>query len=159
MTPIPQPIESYQTRILCMTSLLFYIPFLSALYLRYKACNVNCRNHKKITTVGQALGILSCITGTCSILYWHNQNHNSWRYYLDLCMAKTSGVVFFINGYMYIWVPYKRRIAYILCFSSICTYCLSNNWYSAGRSEWYIWHGLMHIFTITGQTWVIQCIL
>ena len=160
MNPLPLPlplpqIEPYQTRILCMTSMLFYLP---TIYMIYKRSHKYQIKHQINNTVGQTLGILSCITGTCSILYWHDQNHDSWRYHLDLFMAKFTGVVFFINGHMYILIPYKRYIAYILSVSVIGSYYLSNSWYLEGSSIWYLWHGLMHISTNIGCIHILQSV-
>ena len=159
--PIIQP---YQMQILCNTSMLFFLPFMySMLYKDIHKMSLRLPSSEiilpiKNNDIKYTLGFISYITGICSMLYWHDQNHDSWRYYLDLYMAKFSGICFFINGYMYILSPYKRRIAYTLCLSTIGFYYLSNTQYFEGKNDWYIWHGIMHMFTIVGQTWVIHCI-
>lgn len=146
-------ITQFQSRILSLTSTLFYVPFLFTIYRR-----IAKQGHKQITHVGQWLGVLSCITGTCSLLYWHDQCHDSWRYYLDLTMAKVSGIAFFVCGYRYIMGTYKRGLAYALCGSTVGFYHLSNTCYLQGSPYWVICHGFMHLFTSLGQTYVIHAI-
>jgi hypothetical protein len=156
MSTILPTITPLQSRILCMTSTLFYVPFLFTIYRRVVKQGYYGKGHTRIITVGQWLGVLSLITGTCSILYWQNQSHDSWRYYLDLTMAKTSGIAFFVCGYRYISGSYRRVLGYTLCGTTVGFYHLSNSWYLQGSPYWVICHGFMHLFTCCGQTYVIH---
>jgi hypothetical protein len=155
MSVLPQ-ITPFQSRILCMTSTFFYVPFLFTIYRRVVKQGYYGNGHTRIITVGQWLGVLSLITGTCSMLYWQNQSHDSWRYYLVLTMAKVSGVTFFICGYRYITGSYRRIWGYTLCGSTLGFYHLSNSWYLQGSPYWVVCHGLMHFFTCCCQTYTIH---
>ena len=174
-------IEPYQSRIICMTSGLFYGPFLYTIYRRRRNVLQDYLNRKRIgsvegdqmfpshpipshpipsqnITVGQWLGIVSFISGTCSIIYWQNPRHDSMRYYIDLSTAKITGVVYFFAGYKYVIGKYRRNIGYGLLTAIIISYHMSNTWYSLGQDQWYLWHMVMHFVTNVNCIHILNCV-
>ena len=137
-------IEKYQTRILCTTSFLFYTP---TLFVIYNYHHNHLKKQQRQNTIAKWLGILSFATGTCSILYWQDQKHDSWKYYLDLSMSKFSGIIYFATGFKYVVTSYNRNICYGLLSTLLFSYHMSNRWYLQGFRQWYLWHGLMHVST------------
>ena len=172
-------IEPYQSRIICMTSGLFYGPFLYSIYRRRRNVLQDYLNRKKIepgirpepdtsdqmqmfpsqnNTVGQWLGIVSFISGTCSIIYWQNPRHDSMRYYIDLSTAKITGVVYFLAGYKYVTGKYKRNIGYGLLTAIMVSYHMSNTWFLMGQDQWYLWHMIMHFVTNVNCIHILNCV-
>lgn len=107
-------------------------------------------------TIAKWLGILSFVTGSCSVIYWQDQKHYSWKYYLDLSMAKFFGIVYFVTGWKYVVTAYKRNICYGLLSTLLFSYHMSNSWYLQGFRQWYLWHGLMHLSTNIGCIHILQ---
>lgn len=175
-----QKIEPYQSRIICLSSCLFYMPFLYTIYQRRRNVLQDYLNRKRIgsgigpgegdqmqmipshliqnNTVGQWLGIVSFISGTCSIIYWQNPRHDSMRYYIDLSTAKITGVVYFFAGYKYVIGKYKRKIGYGLLTAIMVSYHMSNTWFLIGKDQWYLWHMVMHFVTNVNCIHILNCV-
>ena len=99
------------------------------------------------------LPAVSIITSIASICHWHRPSCKQ-RLILDLVVAKSSGIIYFIYGYSSIQGN-LRMIGYgnLLCLLSF--YHLSHSLYSMNTSSWMWSHMIFHGFTTFGQFLVV----
>jgi hypothetical protein len=96
--------------------------------------------------------LILIITSLVSANYWRNPEHGLRRN-LDIMLAKTTFVIFFIDGIYFvktnIVLAYLILIAMVYCFFS--SGCLSSIRYT----KWYYYHASFHFLVMSEQMLII----
>lgn len=100
------------------------------------------------------LPVVSIVTSIASISHWHQPLCNK-RHILDLVVAKSAGLIYFIYGYSSIQGN-LRMIGYTNLLCLLSAYQLSHSLYSMNSSLWLWSHMIFHGFTAFGQFLVIS---
>jgi hypothetical protein len=120
----------YETQYLVLSSLLFIIPSIYALY--------NC-----IYSISIIL-LLTCIV-SCN--YWYKATY-SWRRDLDIIFAKISFIIFFLLGIINVKCDMNNLIPYCGIILLFICYNLSNKLHIKKYKYWFIFHVLFHLIMV-----------
>ena len=123
---------------LITSSSLFFVPMLVGIY----------KGHR-------ILPMFTLVSTCASISYWINPIPGT-RLYVDLVTSKTSGVVYFLYGILYLESTQLKVIGWIDLFLLILSYQGSCSFYNSPHH--YLWipcHMMFHYFSALGQILVL----
>jgi hypothetical protein len=144
-----------ETRWLCLSSSLFFI---SAIY---GSVNKITLLYPPLTSRFNQCNFYTLVLTFCGLIsanYWYYPVYFSWSRTLDLIFAKFSFFVFTASGIYYLRTPVYVLAGYSNLFLISYFYWCSNNLYSAGKDNWFIYHGLFHFFMMIVQLIILKSI-
>lgn len=98
------------------------------------------------------LGILSCMAGFVSIMYWAFPH--KYVLIVDKTTSVTLLVAYCIYAAVYVRGFFNVFLVWMLCLLSALFYHLSVTLYENKRDNWIVFHALFHTTAFIGQTYV-----
>lgn len=98
------------------------------------------------------LGILSCIAGFTSIMYWAFPH--KYVLIVDKITSITALVAYSIYAAVYVRGLFNVFLVWLLCLLAALFYHLSVTLYENNRENWIVFHTLFHTTAFLGQTFV-----
>ena len=136
------PVSLHDRKYLVITSFLFFIPALRALYFQVPL-----------------LGTMSFLTGCASLNFWAF-GLNNWRLTLDKTVAYSTTVCYYLTVFSHVIRGIAKGpllIAYLLI--TLCAaQSFSKSWekWNMGCSTWIIYHMLFHVSIVIGNILVVE---
>ena len=103
-------------------------------------------------------GVVSAVTTAVSVNYWRNAVEG-YRRTADLITAKTSFVIYFFFGCMYIRDPVLLAIGVPGCVCIIFCYAMSSRYWALDLPHWKWFHMMFHLFVALEQFLVLYGII
>jgi hypothetical protein len=105
-----------------------------------------------------AFSILLLCVAISSANYWRDAKY-SYRRNIDIFFARTSFIIFFINGIYYVKDTPNLIISYFTLFMLLLNYYISGQLYEMNYENWWKYHAAFHFFVSYLQLIVLNSII